>query len=157
MKCQKEIKEAHLVESMLRGQQTQPVREVVREVVVQTGGIEERRRVQRDLDRVVRADEDGGKAKKMKGPGLIDGARWGMRGVNVPKPGTRLTSGTGHTLDSPPTGEFPGKCAICGKVGHKGVFCPEGVVSTHTGEKQCGALYMYQQGHFNKDGTDAKP
>ena len=95
------------------------------------------------------------KKKGHQGAPLYDGARWGMAGILVPKPGLHLTAKSGKLLNDPPQGWYGGSCAICHAPGHKGTYCPAGVVEVN-GVKQCGARHMYELGHFKADGTDAK-
>ena len=78
-----------------------------------------------------------------------------MAGIMVPEPGLHNTEKSGKLLNDPPKGWYGGKCSICHAPGHKGAYCPAGVVEVN-GMKQCGARHMYELGHFKADGTDAK-
>ena len=92
---------------------------------------------------------------------LVDGAKWGMPGIMVPKPDKRLTSKAG-ALDSEPKGVFHGYCGICQQQGHKAAFCPPGIYTvmdprTQQQRRVASPRYMFQQGHFKVNGEDAKP
>jgi len=88
---------------------------------------------------------------------MVDGAKWGMPGVKVPRPGVAMTARSGTDLSRPiPTDAFPGLCGLCEQPGHKGVNCTVAVI-TVKGEKRASARHMYRQGYFRADGSDAKP
>ena len=157
-RCIKEMKEANMAELLMAKAQGQGVSQVqytgggegmaVARPVGPVGGSAPRQRG-------AEQEEPEKKKKGHKGCPLYDGARWGMAGILVPKPGLHLTAKSGKLLNDPPQGWYGGSCAICHAPGHKGTYCPAGVVEVN-GVKQCGARHMYELGHFKADGTDAK-